>query len=279
LGAVLTDILTPHAYPDAVAKLVAEAVVLAPLLGGMLKFEGTFTLQAQGDGPVRLVVADLTTAGAVRGMATFKAEKLATIVSEDVVSLHPNHRLHDLKQLLSEGFLTFTVDQGEHSERYQGIVELNQPDLAACVTHYFMQSDQIETYLKIAAGRIENEWRAGGVMIQRLPLPADQQTPEGIAQAEDDWERATALLHTCTDDELIRPSLGASDLLYRLFHEEGVRVYNPVRLSKGCRCSTEKLQGILTTLSADDRAHLTVDGAITMNCEFCNKHFRFDQNQ
>ncbi len=277
LGSVLQDILTPHAYPDPVAQLVGEACGLSLLLGGMLKFDGVFTLQAQGSGPVRLVVADLTTGGDLRGMASFDQNAFS-----DIPAAHPlraSDRSHALNTLMGTGYLAFTVDQGPHTDRYQGIVELKESNLVDGVAHYFDQSEQIDTMIKLACGRVEGLWRAGGVMIQRLPVRAEVQTPEQLAQLNEDWDRAQALLATCTPDELIKETLFSNDLLYRLFHEEGVRVFNPVHLRKGCRCDGDKLSGILKTLSPDDRSHMTVEGKIQMTCEFCSKTFSFDPQE
>lgn len=278
LGDVLHDILSPHAYPQGVAQLVGEAAALTLLLGGMLKFDGTFTLQAQGDGPVRLVVADFTTKGALRAMASFDAEKLraAGLDTPTVAPLRSHDKTHDLQSFMGTGYLAFTVDQGDHAERYQGIVELVGTDLAACVQDYFAKSEQIDTVLRVATAQMNGTMRAGGIMVQRLPLPDDVRVDDtAVAKANEDWDRARALLETCRADELTNPALPASDLLFRLFHEEGVRVFNPVQLTKGCRCSIEKLTHVLDTMSEDDRAHMTIDGKITMTCEFCNKDFVF----
>jgi molecular chaperone Hsp33 len=284
LGTVLTDILTPHNYPAPVAQLVGEAGCLSLLLGGMLKFDGVFTLQAQGTGPVRMVISDLTTSGELRAMASYNPDRLAELGiegngSETVIGLRAHDHSHDLTRLMGTGHLAFTVDQGEHTERYQGIVELQGQDLSASVQHYFEQSEQIGTMLKVACGLVDGVWRAGGVMVQRLPLAEISQTPEGIAQAEDDWDTAVALLSTCTPAELLDEYGPVTDLLYRLFHEEGVRVFNPLRLKKGCRCNIDKLRGILTTMPEDDLEHMTIDGKIIMTCEFCNKNFDFDPKE
>jgi molecular chaperone Hsp33 len=277
LGTVLDDILLPHSYPMPVAQLVGEAATLTLLLGGMLKYDGVFTLQAQGDGPVRLVVADLTSNGHIRGMASFNPDQMKSLMGQggDVVGLRATDTLLDLKTLMGSGHLAFTVDQQGVHDRYQGIVELNAVDLATSVYHYFQQSEQIETILKVGCGFKNGAYRAGGIMIQRLPVPADA-LPSDIDEAQDHWNRARAFIDTCTRDELIRETLPATTLLYRLFHEDGVKVFNPISLTKGCRCSPEKLSGILDQMSDDDRAHMTENGKITMHCEFCSKDFKFE---
>jgi molecular chaperone Hsp33 len=285
LGSVLRDILDPHDYPEPVAQLVAEAAALTLLLGGMLKYEGVFTLQASGDGPVRMLVCDLTSAGELRAVAHYdraEAEQIVPALAKEtsVQTLRPHDRALDLKTLMGNGHLAFTVDQGDQEERYQGIVALDGPQLSDCVQHYFDQSEQIETTIRIAVGRVaEDGWRAGGVMIQRLPLAEQDKTQGREEEVQDDWDRALALLSTCTPDELLSVGLLATDLLYRLFHEEDVRAYTPLYLRKGCRCYTEKLMGILKTMSPDDLAHMTIDGHITMTCAFCAKDFVFVPNE
>ena len=277
LGDVLDHILVPHAYPMPVAQMTGESVTLSLLLGGMLKYDGVFTLQAQGSGPVRLVVADLTSDGSVRGMAAFDPDQLGHILnnSGDVVGLRATDSVFDLKTLMGDGYLSFTVDQNNGADRYQGIVALEALDLATAVQNYFRQSEQIETILKVACGQVDGHFRAGGIMIQRLPLSPDA-LPSDMDMAQDHWNRARAFLDTCTRDELIRTGLPATDLLYRLFHEDGVKVFNPIAVRKGCRCSVEKLYGILSRMSESDRTDMTVEGKITMHCEFCSKDFAFD---
>jgi molecular chaperone Hsp33 len=162
LGPVVDTILTRHDYPEPVATLLGEAIAVAVLLAGALKYEGVFTLQTKGDGPVRLLVADVTSAGAVRGYAQYDAAQLAKAAGAKMMASVP--------RLLGAGHIAFTVDQGEHTERYQGIVELQGATLAECAHHYFRQSEQLQAGIKTAIGRdpASGAWRAGGIMLQRL---------------------------------------------------------------------------------------------------------------
>jgi molecular chaperone Hsp33 len=197
----------------------------------MLKFEGVFTLQTKGDGPVGMAVVDMTTDGELRGYADFDASRL---VSAGGASTGKAAAARDL---LGEGYIAFTVDQGPHSERYQGIVDLRGETLAECLQHYFRQSEQLKTAVKLSAGQYDGAWRAGGLL---LHLP--------------DY-----------------------DLLYRLFHDERVRVYNPRPLTTGCRCSRARIERILRSLPRKEVVEMKVEGEIIMTCQFCNEEYRFDE--
>src|SRR5579862_5249617 len=164
LGPLIDEILTRHAYPEPAAVMLGEAIALAVALAGALKYEGVFTLQTKGDGPIRMMVADITTAGAVRGYAQVDFARLA----------ETPHAVASVPRFLGAGYLALTVDQGEHTDRYQGIVELQGASLAECVHHYFRQSEQVEAGLKVAVTRVAGadgtpRWRAGCLMIERLP--------------------------------------------------------------------------------------------------------------
>lgn len=261
LGAVLQDILSRHDYVDPVSEVLAQSMTASLLFSAMIKYDGIFTLQLQGDGPVDLVVSDVTSNGQLRGYA-----KLARPLPEDDNI--------DVGMLLGKGYIAFTVDQGGEQDRYQGIVPLEGKDFAAICRGYFLQSEQIQTSFRFAAKKVDGVWRAGGVMLQKLP--EEGLTPAQQAQVTEDWERADILLQSVKDDELIDPLMSVESLLIRLFHEEGVRVFEPQEITRGCRCTDEKLAGVLASLSPEDRADCAENGKITMTCEFCSKDWQFD---
>jgi molecular chaperone Hsp33 len=267
LGSVVDTILTAHAYPEPVATLLGEAIVVAVILAGALKYEGVFTLQTKGDGPVRLLVADVTSAGAVRGYAQYDEALLAKVTSPSV------------PRLLGAGHIAFTVDQGEHTDRYQGIVELQGATLAECAHHYFRQSEQLQAGIKTAIGRdpASGAWRAGGIMLQRLPA-------HGLGtfarEAQDDgWRRGMVLMSSSTAGELLAPDLSPRDLLFRLFHEDGVRVFDAHGLAAKCRCSRQRIERILRQLPAADNAEIVQDAEISVTCEFCNTRYAFARDE
>lgn len=275
IGDVIDAILRRHDYPEPVAQMLGETVALAALLAATMKYDGIFTLQAKGDGPVSLLVADVTSTGEVRGYAGYDAAALEEALSGPALAPVP--------MLLGAGYLAFTVDQGEHTERYQGIVELIGDTLAACAHHYFRQSEQLDAAIYLAAGPVgkDGEWRAGGLMLQHLP-------PEG-GKAEHDWDlddqtddegwrESVALMGTISQEELLRGGLPPHDLLYRLFHEVGVRAYRPKPLVDKCRCSRDRVSSTLASLPRAEIEDCKEDdsGEVVVTCEFCSTDYRYD---
>ncbi len=279
LGSVLDDILGPHDYPRPAAHLVAETISLSLLLSSMLKYDGIFTLQTSGDGPIRMLVADVTSPEwVVRGCASFDEERLEH-AREQLSALQITETSHNqLAQYLGKGHIAFTVDQG-NEERYQGIVDLHGASLVDCVQHYFNQSEQIGTGIKMAVGQRDGKWRAGGIMLQHMPESGANQKAGRENTGEDDWRRSMILLETCTDDEFLDAGLHPHDLLTRLFHEEGVRVFEPVTVKKGCRCSAQKIENMLAAMSEDDVDYMDKDGTIAVRCEFCSHDYEFDSKK
>lgn len=268
LGPAIDRILSQHDYPEPVATLLGEAITLAVTLASALKYDGVFTLQTKGDGPVRLMVADVSTTGAVRGYAQFDADRLDAARAEEGAD--------SLPCLLGRGYIAFTVDQGEDTERYQAIVELVGASLAECAQHYFRQSEQFEAGIKLSVDRAgqDGAWRGGGLMVQRVP-------PEGgygvIADdIEDSWRRAMVLMSSATEEELVDPDLPPRRLLYRLFHEDGVRVYDTHPVEARCRCSRERIENILRAFPRTEIEEMRQEPTTTVTCEFCNTRYVFD---
>lgn len=269
LGPALDEILTRHAYPEPVARLLAETVALAVLLSSMLKYDGIFTLQTKGDGPIGLMVADITSVGDLRAYAQYDEEALRRAADDIAIAPAP--------ALLGKGHIAFTVDQGANTDRYQGIVELYGKTLADCVQHYFRQSEQIDTGLTVSVDQENGDgaWRAGGIMVQRLPQDPAERSP-GSGQ-EDDWRRAMVLLASATGEELLSPGLAPSELLFRLFHEDGVRVWQAKALRFGCRCSRERVAAMLGSLPRAEVQDLKIDdGRVEVVCQFCSTAYHFD---
>ncbi|MBV8549262.1 MAG: Hsp33 family molecular chaperone HslO [Alphaproteobacteria bacterium] len=264
MGSTLDTILQQHAYPLPVATLLAEAMVLAAALSASLKYDGVFTLQAKGDGAIRLLVADVTSSGGVRAYAQFDADKLNGIEGIG---------------LLGKGYLAFTVDQKLKEERYQGIVELRGNTLAEAVQYYFRQSEQLDTALTVAVRRADDGyWHGGCLMLQAVARQGGLMVV-GDTSAVEDWQRSMILMATCTDAELTDSGLTPDTLLYRLFHEEGVRAFDPRLLRHQCRCSADRVQTMLRSLPREEVEQLAVDGVVAVTCEFCNKSYGFNPEQ
>ena len=282
LGPLLDGILGRHDYPEPVARLLAEACVVAVLLGSSLKFDGKFILQTRTDGPVDMLVADFTTPGSLRAYARFDADRLEALAGAGQTAP---------ETLLGTGILALTIDQGEHTQRYQGIVELDGASLEDAARTYFRQSEQIPTEIRLEVAKLlrpgEGEhWRAGGLIAQFLPdaperlrmadLPGGDGKPESEVQVDNSWLEVQALTGTIEPGELIDPTIEPERLLYRLFHEHGVRVFPGVHVADECSCSRDRIRGILEGFSAEEIVESTEDGRIAVNCEFCSKAYEFD---
>lgn len=286
LGPMLDTILGRHDYPEPVARLLGEAIALTVLLGTSLKFEGKLIVQTQGNGPVDLLVADFSTPDGVRAYARFDEERLQEAVAAGRITP---------PDLLGEGILAFTIDQGAHMQRYQGIVPLDGSSLEEIAIVYFRQSEQIPTAVRLSVaelfdrdeeGKPRHRWRAGGVIAQFLPeapermrqpdLPSGDGELEAHRLPEDDlWTEARTMVETIDADELTDPQVSSERLLYRLFHERGVRVYEPQKVLDRCSCSREKISGVLQGLSDEEIEQSFEDGAITVSCEFCSTVYRY----
>lgn len=280
LDAVSSDVIQRHGYPDAVSGLLGEALALTALLGSMLKFEGIFTLQASGDGAVKTLVTDFATAsgadgkvsigGTVRGYARFDANAIAQLGDGP----------YTLSALMGRGHLAMTLDQGRHTERYQGIVELDAGSLDNSARNYFINSEQLPSEVITRCRRVDTaqgpHWQAASLLLQHLPA-SGRQTESGGAtdDAAENWQHARMLMQTITDDELLNPDLSLHETLFRLFHEDGVRVFEPAHITIGCRCNEERLRRVIATFSTTDQQDMAKDGLITATCEFCKTDYRF----
>lgn len=280
LGKVVDDVLGNHDYPEPVGTLLGELLALAALIAGALKFDGRFTVQAKADGPVKTIVVDIDTDGNMRGYAQYDDEKLQALMDGPDPD---GWRESPVPRLLGAGYLAFTVDQGPDTERFQGIVELTGARLAECAHNYIRQSEQLDAVIMLAAGRVSvnsngSKWRAGGVMLQRLPnqgrslLSGETRDDED----EDDWVRAVALMSSTTSDELLDETLHPHDLLYRLFHEDGVRVFDAHPLVMFCGCTQARVIGMLRSFPRAEVEQMTINDKVVVTCEFCGQDYRFD---
>lgn len=262
LGPSVDEILRAHDYPEAVANLLGEACALASLVGSSLKFDGRLIVEARGSGPVRYVVADYDTSGGLRGYCRFDPDEVAA-ASEGFV--RPGAR-----SLLGDGIFLMTVDQGPDMDRYQGVTAIEGETLALCAEQYFVQSEQTPTRVRLAVGQADDgeglKWRAGGVLIQNI---AEDDARGSTAEA---WTRTQALFETIGEDELIDSLLSSNHLLFRLFHEDGVRVFGSTPLRAFCRCSQDRIETVLRSFPAADREDMVEpDGKIHVTCEYCSR--------
>ncbi len=267
LGALADSLLTRHARPEPVTRLTGQALALVAGLASGLKFQGSFSLHAKGDGPVPMLLADCTDTGELRGYSRVEAERLDGLLRDGAKPA--------ADALLGGGYLAFSVDQGSDRERHQGIVSIVGGSLAQMALHYFETSEQLRCFVHLACERTEFGWRAGALILERVAGDGGIDASLDDEQQQESWRTAKILAGTLADGELLDDELPPDQLLYRLFHTEGVATDRSRALSYGCRCSRAKLSGLLETFPADDLDHMAVESDIVMTCEFCNYDFRF----
>ncbi len=267
IGPALQQALQAHNYPAPVERLLGETVAVTVALASALKYDGIFTLQANGDGAIKTLMADITSDGAFRCYARFDEDLVTTILETES---DPS-----LPRFMGAGHLAFTVDQGSDTDRYQGITELTGGTLAECAHHYFRQSEQILTAMVAmcdTASRV-----SGAIMVQQLP--DEQATPvdlgEDMAETEA-WRRAVILMSSVKPTELLDMALPPPELLFRLFHEDGVRLFDANPIHNQCRCSKEKVRNTLKSFPRAEIDELRDDGIVTVTCEFCKIDYTFD---
>lgn len=267
LGGAVDDILSAHGFEPMVSELLGEVVSLVAMMGSSLKFDGKLIFQAQGDGPVSMIVADYSGGGNLRGTA-----KASGAVNG-----------RGAKALIGTGHVVLTIDQGPDMDRYQGVTALDGETLGEAAAAYFRQSEQIPTVVRLAVGKIREaggreRWRAGGIIVQYVPGEGGRERGEEVHMddaARDSWERAAAFVSSTQDDELLDPTISVETLLYRLFHEDGVRVFARQPVRAACSCTSDKIAAVLGRYDPTDLADMVEDGYIRVSCEFCRKDYRF----
>ena len=280
LGSVVDDILSRHNYPTPVSIVLGQAIALTAMLGTTLKFDGDLILQTKTDGPLGFLVVNFATPGQLRAHASFDADEIAKL--GDTMTVNAG-------ELLGEGYLAITIDPGRGMDRYQGIVSLEGRGLTTAAHTYFRQSEQLPTFTKLAVARfqdredgvIRERWRAGGLLLQHVtPVGGveheDDEDDFLLGEEDDDWRRVEMLAQTVEDHEMVDPTLSPERLLYRLFHEEGVRAATERKLEVFCRCSQERVQSMLKSFRDEDLNDLRdEDGRVTVTCEFCSESYGF----
>jgi len=256
LDSVSARALAAHALPEAASRVLGETLVLTTLFGSALKLDGRLTVQTKSDGPLNLVTVDYYGAAGDRSAGLRGFARLDSEIAPD-----------EFTQLAGSGVLAITIEPRRGGQNYQGIVPLSPDGIAASAEAYFAQSEQLPTAIRLATapvyvpGRTEPAWRAGGIMLQA--------TPEGTRD-EDDWERLSLILATVEDLELLDEMLPAETLLWRLFHEDEVRVHNAEPLAFRCDCDAGRIASVLRSYSPQERKGLAdEDGVIRAKCEFC----------
>lgn len=269
LGDALDKAIVSGRYPDSVAKLLGEAMMVAALIAQALKFKGRLIIQCHGtnEGAVSMLMADCTTDGHIRGYARWDEAQLKMIELDN--------RNPGADVMLGGGTFSMTIDQGPDMDQYQGLAEITGRSLAQSAEHYFAQSEQVPTRIHLACGQMQlpgeaPKWRGGGILIQRIAADETRgETGEG-------WQTARALFDTLSDEELLDPDVSQDELLYRLFHETGIRVLETANIEARCACSEERLRSTLKSFDKAALDDMAEDGVVTASCEFCDTHYVFN---
>ena len=277
LDHVLQEIFSHRQYPDNVAAAVAETTVLGVVLASLMKFDGLFTLQMQGDGPLSVLVTDVSSAGKIRSCAKYDGEAIEKmqVLRKTTGTIEP------APHWLGNGSLIFTVDQGKNTEMYQGDVDLQGKNLTECALRYFKNSEQIDTYLRLFSQKnAKGLWQAGALLLQKMPVvggtAASEDNQEKIAAL---WEEDKILSDSLKQEEMFDENLRMEDILFRLFHEHQVRVVKEDDFTFGCRCNREKLFNTLSSMSEKDIEDMSENGKITATCNFCGQVYSFDKSE
>jgi len=266
-------------YPPAVRTALGEAVVAAVLLAATIKFEGVLSLQLQGAGPVHLLLAQCTSGAGIRGLARYRDEALAAVTAAVADG--------GVEALIGSGNLTVTMESDDGTQRYQGIVPISGARLADSLQVYFENSEQLPTRLWLYA----DQHGAAGMLLQRLPdaggrgagtrtggalIAGDESAPiTDPAAIEDAWQRVQMLAATLTSEEL--RTLADSEILHRLFNEDDLRLFEPAPVFFRCRCSRERVSGMLQGLGEKETRSILVErGEVEVRCDFCNRAYLFD---
>ena len=276
LNDVLNNILGKHCYPLNVSAALAETSALAVLLSSLLKYEGLFTFQIQGNGPVSLLVADVTSKGLVRACSKFDPEKLAEAKflrkTEDLIEPLPH--------LVGGGYMAFTVDQGPQTQPYQGVVDLQGKTLTEMALRYFKQSEQIDTTLKMFVKHPEGDsqsWLAAGILLQKAPVKGGKALVSDEETLTQTWEDSEAFIQSLTEGEIFDASLTSAEILHRLFHANQLEIGKEKAYSFGCRCSRDKLLNTLITFPENEIEEMLEDNKISATCQFCGEKYVFDR--
>ncbi len=265
LDTVSTRALSAHPLPEAGQRVLAEALALSALLGSALKMEGRLSVQIKGDGPLNLLVTDYFAGGGLRGYARVRDESFAQA-----------GKPADFRRLAGEGALAITIEPKKGAQTYQGLVPLSPNGLAACAETYFAQSEQLATVLRVAAAPIYRAgighgWRAGAMMVQAVPGPEAEDI-----RGTDRWNKVQLFMQTLSDIELLDTEIAAESVLWRLFHEEEVRLRSSLGLHFECTCQPERVSAVLRSYPAEELRDLPdADGVIRTRCEFCGSVYEF----
>ncbi len=276
LNNVINEIIAKHNYPQTVNGIIAECTALAALLASTIKYDGLFTLQTKSDGPVGMVVVDVSSEGKIRACAEYDEDRINA-----AKALRKTQNEHEeTPHFLGHGYLAFTVDQGGPDKLYQGIVDIQGKTLSECAMRYFKQSEQIDTFIKLFLHEPqtpEGQWFSAGILLQKLPFAGGKINK--TTDINEDWNEAVVFMDSLQADEVFNAELTGQELLHRLYHAHKLEVEQTKDYSFACRCNREKLQAVLSSISPEELDSLIENGRITAECHFCGEKYSFEKGE
>lgn len=273
LDQVIREITTRHEYPEQVNSVIAECTALAVLLASSMKYEGLFTLQTQTDGPVSMVVVDVTSKGEIRSYARFDNERI--IKAQELRKTEGE--IEPTPYLLGGGYIAFTVDQGAGSELYQGVVDIQGKTMSEIALRYFTQSEQIDTHLRLFTKKTEKSWEAAGIMIQKMPGEGGKD--EEKENFEEAWNEAKVLMDSLKEDEIFDHDLSSENIIHRLYHANQMVISGVKDYRFKCRCSRDKLLNTLRSFDQKEIDAMADKNKITVTCDFCSGNYVFEKGE
>ena len=274
---VIKEVIKRKEYPAAVAVLIAETKVVAALMSSALKYDGVFTLQIKGEGAVQTLVTDITSDGKMRSYARYDEEAVKAVTEQEI------RERGSVPTLLQAGYISFTIDIDGGADRYQGAVELEGKDIADCALRYFKQSEQINTVLKIAVDTskgMENI-KAAGIMLQQMPFNGGTAGGYGKTEEEarEEWNTDVILLSSLKNSELLDENITAERLLYMLYNEQKITVFDEKPLIFSCRCSKERIKAVISSFADKDFEDVFKTGQTEIVCEFCGEKYQITKEE
>lgn len=276
LDSILDDILGKHKYPKQVGAVVAECTALAVLLASSMKYDGLFTLQTGSNGPIPMIVVDVSSEGNIRAYARYDEER----INKAKEIRKTTDELEETPHFLGSGHLAFTVDQGQGKDTYQGIVDIQGKNLSEIALRYFRQSEQIETYLKLYLQAPSSDnlgWQAAGLMLQRIPATGGK--VDKSKDNEELWHEALVFAESLKKEEIFNHSLSSEMLLNRLYHSNNLVISDTKEYKFSCRCSRDKLLSTLSGFDQKELDEIADNGKIGITCDFCSEHYVFDRGE
>jgi molecular chaperone Hsp33 len=273
LDNVIDEITSRHQYPEQVNSVMAECTALAVLFAGSMKYEGLVTLQTQTDGPISMVVVDVTSKGEIRAYARYDENRI--IRAQELRKTEGE--IEPAPYLLGGGYIAFTIDQGKDTELYQGVVNIQGKTLSEIALRYFRQSEQIDTHIRLFTRKNRKSWEAAGMMIQKMPGEGGKDMEKDNNQEA--WNEAKVLMDSMSEEEIFDHDLSSENLIHRLYYANHMVVSGIKNYRFQCRCSRDRLLNTLRSFDQKEIDAMSEKNKVTVTCDFCSNNYIFEKGE